>query len=244
MRNIRFAQLFAVLSIAMIFPFVASARKEKSTSKIGIGVKVSTLGVGVEAAVPVVHKLNIRAGGNFISYSQAFHKDGVTYNGSLSWRSGEASVDWFPFGGFHLSPGLLFYNGNKVTANALVPQQQNFTLNGTTYQSEINNPITGTGLVTFTKVAPKFTIGFGNLVPRNGRHWSILGEFGIAYQGAPKAALAFQGGACDQTGANCVNAATDPTVQTNVAAEQTKINNSLSLFKFYPIISVGFGFNF
>jgi hypothetical protein len=243
-RKIRFAQLFAVLSIAMIFPFVASARREKSTSKIGIGVKVSTLGVGVEAAVPVLHKLNIRAGGNFINYSQPFHKDGVTYNGSLSWRSGEASVDWFPFGGFHLSPGLLFYNGNKVTANALVPGGNNFTLNGTTYTSETTNPITGTGQVTFTKVAPKFTVGFGNLVPRNGRHWSILGEFGIAYQGSPTAALGFQGGACNQTQTTCVNAATDPTVQSNVAAEQTKINNSLSLFKFYPIISVGFGFNF
>lgn len=244
MRNIRFAQLFAVLSIAMIFPFAASARREKSTSKIGIGVKVSTLGVGVEAAVPVLHKLNIRAGGNFISYSQAFHKDGVTYNGSLSWRSGEASVDWFPFGGFHLSPGLLFYNGNKVTANALVPGGNTFTLSGTTYTSDPTNvnPINGAGQVTFTKVAPKFTVGFGNLVPRNGRHWSILGEFGIAYQGTPTATLALQGIACQ--GATCVNAGTDPTFQSNVAAEQTKINNSLSLFKFYPIISVGFGFNF
>ena len=249
MRKIRFAEVLVVLSLTLMFPLFSSAQGERNEGKVGIGVKVSTLGVGVEAAVPVLHKLNIRAGGNFISYSHAFHQDGVNYNGSLAWRSGEASVDWFPFGGFHLSPGLLFYNGNKVTATALVPSGQTFTLSGTTYTSggpapNAPNPINGTGLVTFPKVAPKFTVGVGNLVPRNGRHWSILGEFGVAYQGSPSAALALQGTVCDQNGANCVNSSSDATFQSNVTAEQSKINKNLEIFKFYPIISLGFGFNF
>ena len=244
MRKTRFSEVLVVLSFTLLFPLISCAQGERSQSKVGIGVKISSLGVGVEAAVPVLHKLNIRAGGNFISYSHAFHQDGVTYNGSLSWRSGEASVDWFPFGGFHVSPGLLFYNGNRITATALVPGGQTFTLSGTTYMSNAADPVNGSGAVNFTKVDPKITFGFGNLVPRNGRHWSILGEVGVAYQGSPKAALAFQGTACDQTGVVCVNAGTDPTFQSNVAAEQTKINNNLSLFKFYPIVSLGFGFNF
>jgi len=33
-------------------------------------------------------------------------------------------------------------------------------------------------------------------------------------------------------------------VQSNVVAEQGKINKSVSAFKVYPIISVGFGYKF
>jgi hypothetical protein len=243
-RKTRLVEIVVCLSLALAFP-ICSGAQSKSESHVGIGVKISSLGVGFEAAVPILHKLNVRAGGNFISYSHAFHQDGVTYNGSLSWRSGEASVDWFPFGGFHLSPGLLFYNGNKITATAIVPGGQNFTLSGTGYTSSPSNPINGNGAVTFAKVDPKITFGFGNLVPRSGRHWSIISELGIAYSGSPKAALAFQGTACDQlTGLICVDAGTNSTFQSNVVAEQTKINNSLKFFQFYPIASIGFGVNF
>ena len=34
------------------------------------------------------------------------------------------------------------------------------------------------------------------------------------------------------------------TVQSNVVAEQGKVNKSVSAFKVYPIISVGFGYKF
>jgi hypothetical protein len=215
-KKIQLAEVLGFLAFTLIFPLASSAQKSHSEGKVGIGVKVSSLGAGVEVAVPVMHKLNVRAGGNFISYGHTFHKDGVQYAGNLNWRSGEASVDWFPFGGFHVSPGLLFYNGNKVTATASVPGGQSFTLNGTSYTSDATKPITGTGLVNFTKVAPKITLGFGNLIPRSGRHWSILGEVGVAYQGSPKAGLALQGRACNS--GTCVDAATDPTVQSNIAA--------------------------
>jgi hypothetical protein len=36
-----------------------------------------------------------------------------------------------------------------------------------------------------------------------------------------------------------VNAATDPTVQANVLAEQNQINDDLNLLKYYPILSFG-----
>jgi hypothetical protein len=48
----------------------------------------------------------------------------------------------------------------------------------------------------------------------------------------------------DAPGVNCVNAASDPTVQSNIIAEQNKVNNSMSFFKVYPIISIGLGYKF
>jgi hypothetical protein len=67
----------------------------------------------------------------------------------------------------------------------------------------------------------------------------------VAFQGSPKATLNFSGNVCDPPGnVNCRPAATDTGVQANVQSEQTKINNSMSFFKAYPIISVGFGYSF
>ena len=245
MKKTRLAVILGFLAVSFAVPATSRAQQSSSEFKVGIGVKVSSLGAGVEVGVPLFRKLNVRGGFNAISYSHNFSQDGILYGGNLSWRSGEANLDWFPFGGgFHLSPGLLVYNGNAVNANASVPGGQNFTLNSVSYLSDPSDPVTGLAKVNFMKVAPSFRVGFGNLIPRSGRHWSILAEAGVAYQGSPRAVLALGGSACAPDGTNCVNAATDPTVQSNVQAEQANINSKLNFFKFYPIISLGVGFNF
>jgi hypothetical protein len=87
-------------------------------------------------------------------------------------------------------------------------------------------------------------LGFGNLLPRSGRHFTANFDFGVALQGSPKAALHLNGGACDSRGLNCLNIATDPTVQANIQAEQIKLNKDLKPFKYYPVISLGFGWSF
>jgi hypothetical protein len=221
----------------------------KSSSKehlnVGVGVKVSTLGIGGELAFPVTHRSNVRFGFNAFNYNRTFTKDGVTYKGALELRSAQALFDIFPFAvALHLSPGVLLYNGNKVNANASIPGGQNFTLNGTSYLSDAANPVTGTGKLTFYKAAPMFLLGFGNLVPRSNRRFSVSFEVGAAYQGPPHAALALSGSACDATGLNCRTISSDPTIQSNIQAEQAKINKSASPFRFYPIVSFGVGYKF
>ena len=224
---------------------VPSPRHGKSeVGRIGVGVRLSTLGAGAEVGVALADKLNVRGGFNIFQYSRGFDHDGITYKGQLNLRSGEAHLDWYPLGHtFHLSPGLLLYNGNGATATANVPGGSTFTLGGTTYASDPSNPITGKGKLDFVKAAPTAMFGFGNLVPQN-RHFTYNFEWGAVFQGSARTKLNLTGNACDSTGLNCVNAATDPTVQSNVAAEQTKINNKLSPFKYYPVISFAFGYRF
>ncbi len=213
-------------------------------SKIGIGVKISTLGVGIEAATPLGKKFNVRGGFNMFRYSRGLTNDGIQYAGQLQFQSGEAHLDYFPIWGFHVSPGLLFYNGNQLTANATVPGGQTFSLSGTSYQSDPADPVNGTGKLDFMKVAPSIMVGFGNLIPRNGRHYSFLFEVGGAYQGAARVGLNLGGSVCDTTGLNCRSVASDSTVQANVLAEQQKISKDVNPFRFFPIISLGVGFNF
>ena len=213
--------------------------------EVGVGVKVSTLGIGGEVALPVTDRSNVRFGFNAFSYNHTFLKDGVTYKGALDLRSAEALFDIFlTRAGFHVSPGVLLYNGNKINAKAAVPGGQSFTLDGTTYVSDAADPVTGTGKLTFYKAAPMILLGIGNLVPRSSRRFSVSFEAGAAYQGPPRAALALSGSACDFTGLNCRTISSDPTIQSNVLAEQTKINKSASPFRFYPVVSFGVGYKF
>ncbi len=217
---------------------------QPSSSKVGIGLKLSTLGAGIEAAIPLAARANLRSGVNFFQYNRAITNDGIHYAAQLNFRSAEAHLDWYPFGGFHVSPGVLFYNGNRLTANASVPGGQNFTLNGTAYQSDSTNPVTGTGKLDFVKVSPSIMLGFGNLIPRSGRHYSFLFEVGGAYQGSARVALNLAGSVCDTTGNFCRSVASDPTVQANVLAQQQKIRNDINPYRFFPVISLGVGFNF
>lgn len=206
---------------------------------------MSTLGLGGDVAFAVSKRSNIRVGFNAFNYNRTFDKDGVTYKGALALRSVQSTFDFFPFaGGFHLSPGVMFYDGNQVTANASVPTGQTLDFDGVTYRSSASSPITGTGKMTTNKVAPMFLFGYGNMVPRSGRHVTYLIEAGVAYQGTPNVKLNFEGSACDVSGLNCVNATSDPTFLSHVAAEQKKLNDSAEPFKFYPVISFGIGYRF
>ncbi|HLW84959.1 MAG TPA: hypothetical protein VKR60_07050 [Candidatus Sulfotelmatobacter sp.] len=226
-------------------PSPSTASSGRSENIVGIGVKGSLLGGGVEVAARVTHRTNVRAGFNMFTYSRDFHKDSISYAGQLQFKTVEAHYDFFPFAGkFHVSPGVLAYIGDPITANAAVPGGQSFSLGGTTYYSDTATPVTGSGKIDFNRAAPMATFGWGNLVPRNHGHFSVPVELGVAFQGSPKATLNLAGNVCTAPGVGCRPVATDATVQANILSEQTKVNNSMSVFKAYPIISVGFGYSF
>jgi len=215
----------------------------------GVGLTAGTLGAGIQGAVSVTKLSNVRVGFNAFSYSDTFNKDGITYSGTLKLRSAQVTWDQYipHLGGFHISPGALIYDGNAGTANANISGGQSFSLGSQTYYSGNTNPVTGTGAISFNKAAPMILFGFGNLLPRSQRHFGISLEAGVVFQGSPNAKLNLNGTAClnaAQTAATCLNAATDPTVQANVTSENTKLNNDLNPFKYYPVISLGFSYKF
>jgi hypothetical protein len=218
---------------------------QQDSGRFGFAVKTSLLGIGAEVAARASHRSNVRVGFNVLGYSRTFNKDGIAYDGHLSFRTFEAHYDFFPWArGFHVGPGLLTYLGDPITAHALVPGNQSFTLGGVTYYSDPNAPAFASGRVNFNSVSPMVTVGWGNLVHRDSSHFSVPVELGVAFQGSPKSALNVTGNVCDATGVFCRSVASDSTVQSNIVSEQTKINKNLSPFKAYPIISVGFGYKF
>ena len=148
-------------------------------SGAGIGLYAGLGGGGVDLATPLARKFNLRAGGEYFSYSTTFQDQGANVAIELRMQSGHASLDWLPFGGrFRLSPVVVFVNDNRARATALVPPGSTITLNGTDYISSATDPLHGAGSVDFRKVSPGFTLGWGNIVPRTSGHFSFPVEEG------------------------------------------------------------------
>ena len=235
-----------------------AANSNGPLSRLGIGVGISTLGVRLQAATNRGSHLALRANGNFFNYSDNFTTNGIAANAKLNLDSAGVAVDFFPFRfPFRLSPGVLFYNGNQLTATTSVAAGTSFTLNGTTYYSANANsatgavPVTGTGSLGLNTTKPSFTItaGVGNMVPSRG-HWSFPFEIGVALIGAPSVKVNLGGWACyDQAQTQCTNIA-DPNnpiavaIQSNLTAQEAKWTSDLNPLKTYPIVSAGVSYSF
>jgi hypothetical protein len=201
---------------------------------------------------------NLRTSGNVFSYSTNFTTSGIGADASLEMKSVGTALDIYPFHkGFRISPGLLFYNGNQVTATASVAGGTSFTLNGQTYYSASTNsatgatPVNGNALLSLHTTSPAFTIttGWGNTVPRHG-HWSFPFEVGVALTGTPSLKVNLGGWACyDQAQTICtdISSKTDPIaqeIQGNLTAQVAKWTKDIEPLKTYPIASFGVAYSF
>jgi hypothetical protein len=217
-------------------------------SKIGIASHAGLAGVGFDIATPLARNFNLRTGSDFFGYSTTFEEQGANVAINLHMQSGHASLEWFPFGGrFRLSPTMVFANNNRVQAKALIPSGSTITLNGQNYISGIADPLHGNGVVTFRRVSPGLTLGFGNLIPRTRAHFSVPVEAGFYYAGQPGLKVSFSGSACDPTqppSIGCQSVTQDAAFQQSLAAFIARNNHNLSYASFFPIFSVGFGYAF
>ena len=222
-----------------------SAPHAGSLSRFGLAFKTSTLGLGGDLGVRLVRPINLRVGFSTFHFTADLNHDRIPYEAGLRLRSLETIVDWFPFAGsYHVSPGLIFNNHNHITATATLPPGQVETSGNIKYISDPNNPIVGNAQSAFRKVAPVLLVGFGNLLPRY-HHFAYSVDFGFVYQGHPNSNFTLHGSACDPSGIVCVNIADDIDTRKQVAAAQRDLNKSVSTFmRFYPVVSVEFGYRF
>lgn len=239
------------LLILLCVPQLASAQTTTASSsdgpRVGVAVKASTLGIGLDAAVGVHSKVNLRGSFNFASYSRDFDDtdNNIVYNGDLSFRSFGATLDWFPTGGsFHVSPTFVISNKNKVSLSSLIPAGQTIDIDDVEYRSSSSNPIKAAGEITVKSARPGVMIGWGNST--GGRRVKVPFELGVIFGGVPTGKLSFTGTACQPNGLNCRDMSTDPTIQSHIRAAEQELNDNkvLKLARFYPVISLGIGFRF
>lgn len=196
---------------------------------IGVGAKAGTLGLGVEITKGFTPTVNGRLGLNNYKLDASGTESDIDYDADLKLDSVAALVDWHPFsGGFRASAGVLF-NNNKLDMTA--KSATSYDIGGTTYTpAQIG---TFGGSVNFDDMAPYVGIGWGNAVEQ-GQRLTFAIDVGVLMQGKPKVDFTSTGGTLSS----------DPTFQSNLAAEEQQLQDSLNDYDMYPVISLGLAFQF
>jgi hypothetical protein len=222
---------------------VKEPRQIRPFRSVAIGFKADTLGAGFELATPVSRSLNLRSSINVFAFNDNFSIDGVNYDARLHLKSSETTLDWFPGRhGFHISPGILYVK-NSLSAPAFVRPGQTFVLGTQAFTNSVDDPVNGSSSVIYPhNFAPMLLLGFGNIIPRSGRHLSIPFEFGVAYTGAPQISVTLDGTACTTEG--CVSFAGNTQAQDYLKQEVHILNEDLKKFPVFPIVSLGLAYHF
>ncbi len=198
-----------------------------------LGIRGGTLGGGVELSHAFGQRTGVRLDVDGYNRTQSSTQDNIQYDMKLKLQTGSLLGDWYPFAGnFRISAGAMF-NGNKFTLKGQ-PTGGFYTINGTTY----NTAQVGSfdAAVDFNKAAPYFGIGYGRPINSG---LSLIFDLGVMFQGSPKSKIdATCGPAAPQGSLACTQ------VQSDAQAEQSRLDDSLHSFKYYPVISLGLAYTF
>lgn len=193
---------------------------------LSVGIRLGSLGPGVELTGALSSKFNARAGVNMFSYDRADIitdlEVAVRADSDLSLGSGRALIDFFPVRrGIRLTAGLM-YTDNKV--ETIVRPLESYTLD----QKEFPPGKIGTLTATVShrsSINPYAGIGFGNSV-RPGKRVGFVFDLGVLYTDSPKVEM-------EGTGMIA------PT-----AAEAAELERNLEGIRLYPLVSVGVSYRF
>ncbi len=235
----------------------------KPFSAVAFGGGMSLMGVNLQAATNVNRFLNLRGTGNFFDYTTSnISTNGFDLTGKVNMATAGVSLDYYPVPrmGFRVSPGLLLYNQNGISATATPQPGKSFTLSGQDFYSDASNPLTvnaNLGLNT-RKQAFTLTTGWGNMIPRKRKdllfgHLSFPFEIGAAFTGVPTLNMTLTGGICTilpgQTTQTC-DSMTDTTpgsagalAQADLATQLATWRKDLNPLQVYPIFSFGVAYS-
>jgi len=196
-----------------------------------LGIRGGTLGGGVELSHAFGRRTGVRLDVDGYNRTQSSTQDNIQYDMKLKLKTGSLLGDWYPFASnFRISAGAMF-NGNKLALKGQ-PTGGTFTVNGVTYPAAQVGSFDAA--VDFNKAAPYFGIGYGRPINSG---LSLTLDLGVMFQGSPKSSIDVTCGAA-ATPAQCA------ALQSDAAAEQARLDDSLHNFKYYPVISLGLAYTF
>ena len=212
---------------AALVGVLLSSASYASAEGAGIGLKVSSLGIGAELTKSLTPRLNVRVGGNFFNYSYSGFEDDIDYDFDLKLKSFTGLLDLHPTGGsFRISGGLVA-NSNKLEAVGVTTGTYSIG-NGSYTPSQVG---TLTGKIDFKKSSPYAGIGFGN--GAKGKGLGVIFDLGVVFQGSPQVSLTATG-----------TASSNAQFQNDLRREQTSLQEDLNQFKYYPVLALGISYRF
>ncbi len=220
------ASATALLSIAD----VASAQDLLSPDRFALGVGVGTNGGLVEGSYKLSNQIVLRGQGAFIDFDDSFKSSDVKYSGKLKFNTGGGFVDWHPWSSPWLVSAGAVGGDRKVDLRATPSVTGVIKIHGQTF------PITEVGEVDgsadFGSPAPFLGFGWDNTF-YTFHKIGFRAVAGVIFGDTPKVNLQAVG-----------PFATDPTVVSDVQAEQASLEHDVHDYRYYPVVQVGLNYRF
>lgn len=217
-----FKNIASALVLAIAFTGVASA----DDSQWGVGVKAGTLGLGLEARWSGLPWIDFRIGANGYTYEDDGRQANVLYDADLELETIYLTGNFhFPLSPFRFTVGAMS-NGNEF--NMVSSEPGDFNIGGDFYTGAEVGTLAST--TSFESVAPYVGLGFDfELFGKAGLNFDL----GVLWQGEPEVSLTADGSLFD-----------DPTFMASLENERLELEEDMSDFKAYPVISLSFVYNF
>jgi len=234
-----------VFSLGIILLSINMAYAEN----IGVSAKAGTLGLGLEADYKINEDFNIRFQANAYNYEDDFEEDGIDYDGEIDLSAAGIILDWRPFQStFRISAGL-YNNGNKLVGKATDIGNEIYDIGDEEYRSVIGDPLVIDANIELGKgTAGYLGVGWGNAEPSG---WMFSFELGVLFTGKPDVSIDARGSAVVLVNGIeqqfSVSDSSNPLVQElneNIRIEESNLEDDISDFEMYPVITFGIGYRF
>ncbi len=202
--------------LVVLFTIAMTAMTANAKIGFDVGLRLSSLGYGVEVSKTVFKKLDTRATFQLGSYQTdgTIESKELKYDTKFNLSSWSLLADYHVFGGNFFTTVGVIGNGNKI--DATVGPSASRRIGSRTYTATEQGSLTAN--ITWPSMAPYVGVGFGGQQSNEG-HWRF--ELGAMFQGSPKVSMS-------GTGMIAPSAANAPTLEDDLAGAKTWLVTSIS----------------
>lgn len=214
-----------LLALALVFSSAANA-------DLGIGVKAGTLGLGIEGRWSPLPWLDLRLGANQYDYDVSGAQAGIDYDATLALDTYFLTGNFrFPMSPFRITAGV-FSNGNELQMTSQDTGGADISIGGIPFSSTDVGALQSTTSLEGT--SPYLGAGFDfEIFGKVGLNF----DFGVLWQGEPTVSLI-------ATGLDTAPAQVQALLIPALEAERLELEDEVSDFKAWPVISLSFVYNF
>ena len=220
----KFRNLKAALALLALLASGSAA------ADFGVGVKAGTLGIGLEGRWdPPVPWFDIRAGINQYDFEDDGGFAGINYDATLALDSYYLTGNFkIPLSPFRFTIGA-FSNGNEMQ---MASQDALIDIGGSVFDTSIIGTISS--VTSFDETAPYAGVGFDfELFGKAGLNL----DFGVLWQGDPYVTL-------EAANWDNLSGAEQALLGPAIDAERAELEDDMSDFKAWPVVSLAFVYNF
>jgi hypothetical protein len=203
-----------------------------ASADFGVGMKVGTLGLGLEGRWSALPWLDVRMGVNSYEYDDNGSQAGVNYDATFSLDTYYLTGNFrFPLSPFRVTAGVVS-NGNEFAMASQDTGGLSFDIGNDTFSAADVGTLQS--ITSFSGTAPYVGVGYD---------FEIFGkvglnlDFGVLWQGEPDVTL-------EATGLATAPAAVQTALAAELENERLELEDEMSDFKAWPVVSLGFVYNF